>query len=287
MRCFVLPSDCAGHGRHKLIGSSFHYLCRVRRYRTGATFPATDGAGTVYQCTIRAVARDFCIIEIVPEPDAAQATPDVAPTGSDAAQARHLPAARAVPRGERSVQITLYQALPKGRKLDQIIRQATEAGVSRIVPFTSRNCVADTPDPRRLNGKLDRWRAIAREAVQQSGRTAVPHIDVPISLQQISGVPSAAGASGSAVGLLFHQQPLAQQTLHEYLRPSPSSVLIVIGAEGGFTESEVEYLCSQRGFRPAYLGAAVLRTETASLYAVAAVQTILGEIEAWNRSWPT
>lgn len=277
MRCFVLPPDCARNGRHTLSGAEFHYLCRVRRYRAGATFPATDGAGTAYRCTVVQVERGHCEIDV--EPHAAGASPAQLPEGA-AVAADALAATRAT-----AVQVTLYQALPKGRKLDQVIRQAAEAGVTHIAPFNSRNCVAEAPDARRLERRLERWRTIAREAVQQSGRTMVPQIDAPITLQQIPDIRAA--ARGSAVGLLFHQAPLAQQTLHEYLRPGPNSVLIVIGAEGGFTPSEVEYLRSERGFQPAFLGPTVLRTETASLYAVAAVQTILREIDAWNRSWPT
>ena len=284
MRCFVLPSDCVQHGRHKLTGSHFHYLCRVRRYRAGATFAATDGNGTRYRCKVLEVNPRHCIIETDPDP-AVDHVPTAAAPAADRLSASleaPSPAAARVSPDAGAVHVTLYQALPKGRKLDQIIRQATEAGVSHIVPFTSRNCVAEPPDARRLQAKVDRWRAIAREAVQQSGRTVVPQIDAPIALQQFPDL-----RPGSAVGLLFHQEPLAQQTLHEYLRPGPSSVLIAVGAEGGFTRPEVEYLCTERGFQPAFLGATVLRTETAALYAVAAVQTILREIEAWNRSWPT
>ena len=255
MRCFVLPPDCAVVGRHALSGSNFHYLCRVRRYTVGSTFDATDGSGSFYRCTVAKMRRGRCDIEV-----------------AAAAQAE-------ISGDSETARITLYQALPKGRKLEQIIRQATEAGTARIVPFSSRFCVAERTGGQRLQVKLDRWHSIAREAVQQSGRAIVPKIDEPISLEQIPPV----GDPGE-VGLLFHQQPLEQQSLHGYLRPGPQRVAIVIGAEGGFSPAEVEFMCNRRGYRSVHLGPAVLRTETAALYALAAVQTILREISAWSRS---
>ena len=251
MRRYVLPAHITAKGRHTLSGKDFHYLCRVLRSTPGQAFDAVDGRGDVCRCTVLDVGRDSCTVEIA----------GMAPVPPDGAR------------------ITLYQALPKGRKLDQIIRQTTEAGVTRIVPFSSAFCVADTVSGKRLAGKLERWHAVAREAVQQSGRLCLPQVEPPITLEQIPSV-----ADADTVGLLFHQQPLEQQTLHGYLKRSPRHVMIVIGAEGGFSPDEVEFLRSRRGFMPVHLGTTVLRCETAALYAVAAVQTILRESEAWLRN---
>lgn len=251
MRRYVLPAHITAEGRHTLSGKDFHYLCRVLRSTPGHAFDAVDCRGAACRCTVLNVGRKSCTVEV---------------TGM----------ASEAPGGTR---ITLYQALPKGRKLDQIIRQATEAGVARIVPFSSAYCVAEAVAGKRLAGKLERWHAIAREAVQQSGRPWLPEVEPPIRLEQI---PAVAGAD--SVGLFFHQEPLEQQTLHGYLKRSPRHVMIVIGAEGGFSPDEIEFLRSRRGFVPVHLGTTVLRSETAALYAVAAVQTILREIEAWVRN---
>ncbi|TVQ38276.1 MAG: 16S rRNA (uracil(1498)-N(3))-methyltransferase [Spirochaetaceae bacterium] len=253
MRTFVLPPQCAAAGRQTLDGRSYHYLCRVRRCSVGDAFDATDGRGTPYRCTVVELRRNSCVVQVSHAPRN---------------PVHVLPA---------STRITLYQALAKGRKLEQIIRQTTEAGVACIVPFSSRFCVAEVVQGQRLRSRLARWRTIAREAVQQSGRLEVPEITEPVSLEQIAAVDGT-----TELGLLFVQQPLAQHSLHEYLRPNPSRVAIVIGAEGGFSGDEVDYLCGQRGYQPVCLGPTVLRTETAALYALAAVQTILMEIEAWS-----
>ena len=260
MRHFVLPPEYTAFGRHTLSGENFHYLCRVRRYAAGDLFDATDGSGGVYRCSVLELTDSSCTIEVA----AASAGRTV--TGD----------ARAP---QQTVTITLFQALPKGRKLEQIIRQTTETGVARIVPFSSRFCVAEAVSGQRLYAKLQRWRTIARQAVQQCGSTLVPAIEAPIELEQI---PAVGGAFD--LGLLFHQQPLAQQTLHGYLEHGPQRVAIVIGAEGGLADEEIDFLCRARGFHPAHLGPTVLRSETAALYAVAAVQTIVREIETWSKS---
>ncbi len=259
MRHFVLPPEYTAFGRHTISGESFHYLCRVRRYAVGEAFDATDGRGGVYRCSVLELTDNSCTIEVA-----------AASAGRTAAGDARAP--------QQSVSITLFQALPKGRKLEQIIRQTTETGVAHIVPFSSRFCVAEAVSGQRLHAKLQRWRAIARQAVQQCGSTLVPAVEAPIELEQIPLVGDAFD-----LGLLFHQQPLAQQTLHGYLERGPQRVAIVIGAEGGLADEEIDFLCRDRGFHPAHLGPTVLRCETAALYAVAAVQTILREIEHWSR----
>ena len=252
MRRFVLPPDCTGEGLYTLTGKPFHHICRVRRSKAGARLDAVDGQGRHFLVVFRDIGPRSCRVELV------------------AGDVR--PAEEAGPR------IVLFQGLPKGRKLDQIIRQCTEAGVAEIVPFTSRNTVAESITGARAEAKLGRWTSIAREAVQQSGRPTVPIIRAPIDFSEI---PAVGGID--ELGLVFHQDPLEYESLHGYLKSSPSKIAVVIGGEGGFTPSEVDIMVRDRGYRLGYLGPTVLRTETAAIYVVAAVQTILREIEAWNK----
>jgi 16S rRNA (uracil1498-N3)-methyltransferase len=267
MRRFVLPAHCAGDGQHKLSGKPFHYLCRVRRSPVGAVLSALDESGRGYSVTIIAIGDDSCRIDV-----------------------------RAV--GERTdtrvgPRIVLYQGLPKGRKLEQVIRQCTEAGVAEIRPFTSRYTVTEAMTGARGDAKLDRWNTIAREAVQQSGRLTVPVVHPPVDITDIPEISPLGGndnfsdigdiSERASLGLLFHQEPLEHDSLHGYLKASPQTVTVVIGGEGGFSSSEVDFMTTEKGYHLAYLGPTVLRTETAAIYAVAAVQTILREIEAWSR----
>jgi 16S rRNA (uracil1498-N3)-methyltransferase len=171
--------------------------------------------------------------------------------------------------------IELYQGIPKGKKLEQIIRSCTEAGVSRITPVHSRYSVPRI-EAAAAEAKTRRRRKIAEEAVQQSGAAGVPDVALPIPLSEIP-------PAGAKLGLFFHQEPLADSSLHGYLYGTPTEISIVVGPEGGFSESEVAML-EQRGYQAVYLGPRVLRTETAALYAIAAIQVIQMEHEKWTRA---
>jgi len=171
-------------------------------------------------------------------------------------------------------QIVLFPFLLKARKIDDVIRQACEAGVSAIVPVIGDHCVAKLEDedgPR----KVQRWATIAKEAAQQSGNPRVCEIRTPVTSRDL-----AKGWSDGPL-LFFHQTPLDTGSLHRYLSPRPKTVGLIIGPEGGLSDAEVEVFRSM-GALPVWLGPFVLRAETASVYAMAAVNTILQETSEWT-----
>ncbi|WP_455381358.1 RsmE family RNA methyltransferase [Salinispira pacifica] len=268
MKRFLLSAEYGGGERTELSGSDFHYLCRVRRMRPGDGCDAVDRAGRFYRLTVESVGQDRCTVRLEPARE-------------DLRQAR---ASGPLPGPETGFpDITLFQCLPKGSKLDLIVRQATETGVSRIVPLLSEHTAASAESAAATGRRVDRWRRIAREALQQSGARRLPEISAPVPFAELER--SWAGGEG-AVGLFFHERPvelkpLEQRTLHEYLSADPKRIAIVIGPEGGLSNSEIERLL-QSGFEPVYLGPQVLRTETAALYAIAAVQIVLLEKEKWR-----
>jgi 16S rRNA (uracil1498-N3)-methyltransferase len=122
--------------------------------------------------------------------------------------------------------------------------------------------------------RITRWERVAREAVQQSGALAPVVIDAPAEL-------SAVYPAKDALSLVLHEQPIAHDTLHDYLVRVPSLVELVVGPEGGLSGEEVTMLLS-RGFKPLYLGPRVLRTETAAIFALGAVQMTIQEHDAWQ-----
>ncbi len=272
MKRFLLPADYAGGPAVELSGRSFHYLCRVRRMQIGDGCDAADQSGNRYRLTLKSVAADRCT---------ALLQPDVGSGSEPAVQERSGSRIRT---GASSLpEITLFQCLPKGSKLDLIVRQATEAGVSRIVPLSSEYAVPQIDSRSAAQRKLDRWRRISHEAFQQSGISRLPEIDPPRSFAELDRVWS---RSSEAIGLFFHELPirggpLEQRSLHEYLSPDPQRIAIVIGPEGGLSKNEIEQLL-QSGFVPVFLGPHVLRTETAALYAIAAVQIVLLEKKSWR-----
>ena len=276
MKQFVLPATYAGEGELTVSGRDYHYLRRVRRFSEGDTFPGRSRDGAPYQLTVaevgsnsmRLLARPAARgLDAAPDTEAGSADPIAGPGGGG-------PTAG----GAAAPDIVLYQCLPKARKLDQIVRQTVEAGVTRIVPVTSRRAVKRLEAGEQLEGKLARWRRIAEEAVQQSGRATVPAVEPVRDLPELPPV----GAGESEVGLLFYEKALADQGIGSYLSAGPRRVAIVIGPEGGLSDDEVDIL-DRRGFNSVSLGPNVLRTETAAIYAIAAVQSVYRELVAWNQ----
>ena len=177
---------------------------------------------------------------------------------------------------ETEYEISLYQALPKGRKMELIVRQATELGVRRIVPVLSEHSLVKITKAE-ADSKRQRWQRIAREALQQSGAARLPQIEQPIGLTELLE------RNDPGRVLFFHQVRLAAGSLHECLAEVPVRLSLLIGPEGGFSEGEVESLVGS-GFTPVYLGDTVLRSETAALAALAAVKMILQERSNWKLS---
>lgn len=248
MRLFILPPSFQGEEMVRLEGKDYHYLVRVLRKREGDSFNASDGEGTLYYATVEEINPSFCTLRVQ----------------------RRGPLERPFP------EVTLFQCIPKGKKLDLIVRQAVELGVSRVVPVESRFSVPRWDSPEE---KIQRFQRIAREAAQQCGSLEVPEILPPISLKAVGEFfrPN----EPDRLGLFFHQAPLARTTLHQYLSEYRKALALVIGPEGGLSEEEVAHL-RQEGFFPVYLGPSVLRTETAPVFAVAAVQILLLERAAWK-----
>jgi 16S rRNA (uracil1498-N3)-methyltransferase len=248
VRQFLLPGRYAGEQRLHLTDGDFRHLTRVRRLREGDTVPAVDERGGRYLMRIARVTRDRCEVELSPEREAPEG-PDTGPY------------------------LTLLQCLPKGRKMDLIVRQAAEAGVRRIVPLSSENSQVRPAD---ADARGERLLRIAREALQQSGAPRLPVIDEPRPLAWVTECDEDWGTA-----LFFHEQPLPGAPLHRLLAEGPGVVSLLVGPEGGLSAREVELLRSA-GWKPVHLATGVLRVETAALYAVAAVATILQERDAWR-----
>lgn len=161
--------------------------------------------------------------------------------------------------------VTLVQGLAKGDKMDDVVRQATELGVARIVPFVAERSVVKL-DPLKAAARVERWRRVAAEAAKQSQRTDVPEVTqlVPsVALPELlanSAVlvcwEEAAGSPGIGGGL-------------DALGPDAGTdVAVVVGPEGGLTPWEVEAMTAG-GAVAVSLGQTVLRTETAGVVAAA------------------
>lgn len=247
MKQLVLPAGTRSGDRVDLRGKEHHYLARVRRVETGERLAALD-AGRKLVLEVVEVTEDRTTLAVVEDLILAP------PTGPE---------------------IVLFPFLLKARKLDDVVRQACEAGVTAIVPVVGDHCVSRTDEEDGAK-KAQRWSTIAKEAAQQSGNPKVCQVRSPILSRNL---PETWQSDGPL--LFFHQTPLDKGSLHRYLFPRPRAVGVIVGPEGGLSSAEVELFRSQ-GALPVWLGPFVLRAETASLYAVAAVNTILQETPEWT-----
>ncbi|MDR0450221.1 MAG: 16S rRNA (uracil(1498)-N(3))-methyltransferase [Treponema sp.] len=273
MKQFLLSAPPDADGFVRIEGEDYHYLVRVRRLRAGDSFPAllpAGGADPGRKALVRVLSADRGLLtgRCQPLEDAASAKEVLRESPGELS-------------GPAEPPVLLFQALPKGTKMDLIVRQAAEMGIAGVVPFAAERSVAKLPDS---GGKLERWERIIREARQQSGSVTPTFLRSPLSLEGLfSYWETLKGPYSRPLGILFHQDPvipLAKFILHDYLNEGPDIVALVIGPEGGFSPGEVSRFL-EAGFRPFKIGDTVLRTETAALCGAAAVRVILLENTSW------
>jgi len=164
---------------------------------------------------------------------------------------------------ESSLDLTLAQGIAKGEKMDFLIQKAVELGVNRIIPLQTERCVV------RLKGekiakRIEHWQKIANHACAQSGRAVVVDVATQKTLSELLSVKN-------PNGFVLHHK--ATNKLPD-IRPT-SMATILIGPEGGLSGQEIE-LANGAGFQSVLLGKRVLRTETASLVAIANMQLLWG-----------
>ncbi|WP_240126786.1 16S rRNA (uracil(1498)-N(3))-methyltransferase [Thermomonas alba] len=168
---------------------------------------------------------------------------------------------------ESPLRITLLQGIARGEKMDFILQKATELGVARIVPVDSERSEVKL-DAARAEKRLAHWREVVASACAQSGRAVVPEVLPPQPL-----VSAATRRDGQG----FLLDPQAEATLVA-LRGTPlAACTLAIGPEGGWSPRDRAQL-DAAGFSGLRLGPRVLRTETAGLAAIAALQTLAGDL---------
>ncbi len=233
-----------------LQGEDAHHIARALRMAVGDPLTVCDGLGMEYDCRILSFREDREVrVEICDQKSGETEPP---------------------------CRILLFQALPKGDKLDTVIQKAVECGASEIIPFESEHCVVKQKAEAEER-KTERRRRIAEEAAKQCGRSFLPDVRRTVSFEEMLKL-----SGGCAVGLFCYEGegtlPLGQWLVHnrERLYPldnKPVSVAVVVGSEGGFSTREVR-LAEEKGLIPVGLGKRILRTETASGFALACISCV-------------
>lgn len=243
---FFIDKNTISNNQVCITGGDATHIAKVLRLSTGDTLSLCDGEGTDYDATITALAKDMVTLSL---------------------ENAHPCSA------EPSLQVTLFQCLPKQGKMDYIIEKCTELGVSRVVPVSAHRCVVTIRDAAAEEKKLARWRKIAAEAVKQCGRGIIPEVT------KVMSIDDAVGYAKSLDLTIAAYEDEQEVSLKEVLQKhSPKSVGIFIGPEGGFEQTEIAQFTAN-GIPSVTLGKRILRTETAGCAVLTAVMYAFDELK--------
>ena len=235
-----VPVALAPEARHVIEGPAAAHIMRVLRLRVGDSLTAFDGRGGEYPAKITAFGKGTVLIQA----GAHQATERESPLG-----------------------VTLVQGISRGERMDWVMQKATELGVCRIVPLITERTVVRL-DEHQIENRLRHWRAIVVSACEQCGRNRVPEVTGPTPLERYLAAPSSERRL-----LLSPSGTLRVQELDRGL----AALALLVGPEGGLSEAE-QQRAHAAGFAALRLGPRVLRTETAAIAALTALQVQLGDL---------
>ena len=220
-----------------------HHAVRVLRLKAGDAVVLFNGDGAEYAAIISEAGRDRLALEV---------------TGRTAVD-RESPLA-----------VTLAQAVSGGERMDYTVQKAVELGAAAIQPLTAERSVVRLQGERAAK-RTEHWQSVVVASCEQCGRNRLPQV-LPLLAFDAYLAGQAVRRDGA---LRLMLSPRSARGLREFDRPAGAIVLLA-GPEGGFSPPE-ERAAGQAGFLPARLGPRVLRTETAAVAALAAIQTLWGD----------
>ena len=223
-------------------GDPARYLSKALRSRVGDQVTLFNGEGPEWPATISQISKSTVVLKL-----------------GDGIEANT----------ESTLKIHLVQCISRGDRMDFVVQKATELGVKRITPVLSEYGVVKL-DNARAEKKREHWQKIAASACEQSGRTRPPLIDTPITLKNWFG------SKPASVDAELILTPGAATPLASIATPE-TKVCILIGPEGGFSDTEYED-AAVSGFEAVSLGPRVLRTESAAIAALAVLQSLWGDL---------
>ena len=240
---FFIRQDQIEGDTLRIIGEDAHHISRSLRMAAGETITVCDMQGREYECAL----TEFLEGEV---------------------RANILSSKTS--ENEPPVFVRLFQALPKGDKLDTVIQKAVECGVGEIIPFESERCVvrikADAEEK-----KYQRRNRISAEAAKQCGRSVIPEVGMSVGFSEMLSRATQSdlclfcyeGDGTEPLGIILNRAFSAESD-------KPRSISIVIGSEGGFSQNEAR-ACREAGMIMTGLGKRILRTETASGFVLSCI----------------
>lgn len=237
---FYCPDILAQRGTAELPEQAAHHAARVLRLQAGDRVGVFNGRGGEGEARVTDIGKRHVTVEIEDW--------------------------LAIER-ESPLQVQLAQAISAGEKMDFTLQKAVELGIGNIQPLASERSVVRLSGER-AEKRVAHWQGVVVAACEQSGRNRVPEV------APIGPLLDWLGRQDQA-GLRLMLSPTAEVGLRDLPKPT-GSVTLLVGPEGGLSPAEAE-TAQRSGFTPVRLGARVLRTETAALAALAAMQTLWGD----------
>lgn len=240
MHRFYLPPDGCRDKTLTLTGAEAHHAIDVLRIRQGERVVVLDGAGQELLCEVQ--------------------NPEHGRVKLTVAQRTTVP--------PLPYQITLLQAIPKGKIIESIIQKATELGAWRIVPLLSDR-VTTQLDDEGAAAKAEKWRHTAIEAIKQCGSAWLPQVEAPVTPKEYlaRGERFELPLIASLQSDCRHPREYFN-TFYTEKKRLPKTVSVWVGPEGDFTPAEMS-MAKSAGALPITLGRLVLRSETAAIYSLA------------------
>ena len=233
-----VPSALATDVTLDLPPEASHHLGKVLRAKAGQQVNLFNGDGQEYACLVNQVGKKSVSVTIISSHPGLLASP---------------------------LHSHLGQVMSRGDRMDYAIQKATELGVNLITPLFSERCEVKL-DPKRMQKRLQHWHQVTISASEQSGRNDIPVINPPSTLNDWLYQVNAEQK------LILHPH----NTVPLQNMATPDSCALLIGPEGGLTDTEV-LAAQQRAFQPICLGPRILRTETAPVAALGILQHLWGD----------
>jgi 16S rRNA (uracil1498-N3)-methyltransferase len=241
---FYYPDKLGKGSEARLPTDAAHHALRVLRLSIGDPVTLFNGAGGEYQSRITRMGRGEVWVKTL---------------------------AYSEPVRETSIELVLAQGLSSGDRMDLTLQKSVELGVGSIQPIRAERSIVRLSAERAAR-RVEHWRNLVISACEQCGRNRIPQVAAPATLQEWLGQMTARAASDELRLLL---SPDAQASIRS-LPPGATRIVLLAGPEGGFSPTEIAAAAS-RDFIPVRLGPRILRTETAALAALAALQALRGD----------
>lgn len=243
---FFVDPQCIQPPHIVVENDNVNHIKNVLRLGVGDEILINDRQGNDYKCIMSAIEQQRIVLDIIEH---------------------------SVSTTEPAIEVTLFQSLIKGEKMEWVIQKAVEIGATCIVPMITKYCVVKIETDKKIQAKVARWNKIAEAAAKQSGRGVVPQVVLPMTLDEVLTYTK----DHQLCSIIPYEKETTNGIRHTLQTQHANHYGVLIGPEGGFAEEELQK-AAQHGVRPVTLGRRILRSETASLVALANIMYEMGEM---------